>query len=222
MVPVSVVNSLRRQAVEQLLAARREVRREGLSAEEIQHILQTEGLQSGDVFCEAKASVSAMHERKRLVPLEWFMEESFDRSDAIPYVLNVSKGELDAYIDEHFHDIIQAVGTSGIALGNLGWIKAFQENGVNVYGDYGLNVFNGQAAKAFAENGVEMIALSDECSDDGKHVMMDKSLWREPKLMQRVPLMITEHPIQTDTLTDRKGVPHEVLKWFSGDKYLLF
>ena len=40
--------------------------------------------------------------------------------------------------------------------------------------------------------------------------------------MQRVPLMITEHPFATDRLIDRKGVKHDVLKWYSGDKYLIF
>ena len=159
-------------------------------------------------------------QRFRVIPLERFMREERSRRDAVPYILNVSKGNLDRYIEDNFDEIADAVKDCGIACGNLGWIKAFQSRGIKVYGDYGLNVFNEQAAKAFAEAGVEVIAGSDELSMDGMHV--DGGLLREPEIMRRVPLMITEHPLKMKYLTDRKGVRHEVLEWYSKDKYLLF
>ena len=150
------------------------------------------------------------------------MDKDFDRNNAIPYVLNISKGNLDKYIEKHFDEIVEAVADCGIVLGNMGWIRAFQERNIKVYGDYGLNVFNEQTAKAFAEQDVEIITLSDECSEDGKHVMVGKGLAREPKWMERVPLMITEHPLDTEVLVDRKNVTHDIFKWYSADKYLIF
>ena len=223
MVPISVVNQLRREAVDKLLTARREMCREPLSEDDVVEIVQKEALREASLegFCEAVNTGDGLR-GKRLVPLEWFMGGDFDRNEAVPYVLNISKGNLDAYIQRHFDEIVDAIADCGIVLGNMGWIKAFQEANIKVYGDYGLNVFNQQAAKAFAEQGVEIIALSDECSDDGRHVMVEIDLTREPRLMERVPLMITEHPLDTATLLDRKNVTHKVLKWYSEDKYLIF
>jgi hypothetical protein len=37
-----------------------------------------------------------------------------------------------------------------------------------------------------------------------------------------IPLMITEHPVQAETLTDRKGEVHRVERAASGDKTLIF
>ena len=36
-----------------------------------------------------------------------------------------------------------------------------------------------------------------------------------------IPIMITEHPVASKTLTDRKGVEYDVMRWHSGDKYLI-
>lgn len=224
MVPISVVNQLRREAVDKLLATRREMCREPLSEDAVAAIVQKEALRASNIedFRDAAQTEGSKLHGKRLVPLEWFMDKGFDRNDAIPYVLNISKGNLDHYIEAHFDAIVEAVADCGIVLGNMGWIQAFQERNVKVYGDYGLNVFNEQAAKAFAEQDVEIITLSDECSEDGKHVMVGKDLAREPKWMERVPLMVTEHPLDTEVLVDRKNVTHDIFKWYSADKYLIF
>ena len=235
MVPVSLINKMRREATDKLLDALRSTCREKLTEEEVRGIIDRElnhAVQEGrangtTAACSADRATDADYGRRRLVPLEWFMEEGFDRKSAVPYILNVSKGNLDKYIEDHFEDIVSAVSESGIAIGNLGWIKQFRDRGVAVYGDYGLNVFNAQAAEAFAENGVAVIAASDEESGDGRHVMYAgengaAAPKREPALMERVPMMITEHPLETGCLTDRKGVRHQVLKWYSKDKYLLF
>ena len=45
---------------------------------------------------------------------------------------------------------------------------------------------------------------------------------RLPEILQQVPLMITEHPLDTEFLTDRKNQRHKVVQWYAGDKYLIF
>ena len=225
--PISVVNGMRREAVEALLSSRLKTDRQKLSEDEIKDIMEAEGI---DALNQSYTISETAVGKKRLVPLEWFMDESHGESDrvgAVPYIINVSKGNLDRYIEDDFESICEAIQRSGIAVGNLGWIKQFTDRGIKVYGDYGLNIFNKQAEKAFAEAGVEAIALSDEMSRDGKHVIIGdeagrKLFSREPEIMERVPLMIMEHPLNTDYLIDRKGAKHETLKWYSGDKYLLF
>jgi len=45
-------------------------------------------------------------------------------------------------IRKNFDKIVAASARNGIAVGNLGWIAPFIEAGVNVFGDYGLNLHN--------------------------------------------------------------------------------
>jgi len=63
----------------------------------------------------------------------------------IPYLPNVTKGAYDSYIVINFDKIISICRDTGISIGNLGWISEFQKSGVQVYGDYGLNIYNREA-----------------------------------------------------------------------------
>jgi putative protease len=127
--------------------------------------------------------------------------------DEIPYILNVSKGNLDGYIREHFDDIVKASADRGILIGNPGWIERFRDAGVRVLGDYGLNIYNSQAKKAYEELGAEIYLISHEAGASDK---------------RGIPLMITEHKVDAESLTDRKGGVHEVRVSESGDKTLIY
>ena len=208
MIPVSVINGLRRQAVD-LAVSDRCISRSPASRDVISAGLN-DIKSTGEKYSGGLGSVDG----KVLVPLEVFMDDPSCRDGKIPYVLNVSKGYIDDFISSRFEEIVAAVRDCGIALGNLGWIREFRNAGVKVYGDYGFNVYNSQALELFADNGVEIIEWSDEKSA--------RSCRREPEYMADIPLMITEHPICSRYLTDRKGVKHKVIKWYSGDKYLVF
>ena len=145
----------------------------------------------------------------RPVPLERFMET--DRSElkpgSVPYIMNVSKGSLDRFIEMHFDEIADACRECGILCGNAGWIAGFRDAGVKVYGDYGLNVFNRQAALAYGELGAEIYMPSHETGVSDE---------------RGIPLMITEHPVDEKRLTDRKGGAHRIVKAPSGDKTLIY
>ena len=127
-------------------------------------------------------------------------------ADVIPYILNVSRGRLDSWIRDNFDEIAEAVKDTGILIGNLGWIRQFRDAGVKVYGDYGLNVFNEQAKRAFEDEGVELYMPSHETGVSDE---------------RGIPLMITEHPVQAESLTDRKGEIHRIERTASGDKTLI-
>lgn len=204
MVPVSLLNSMRRQLVEKLLEARRSASLEGRELSDMPGSIEED---------EEKKQKADSWTFDTLLPLELFMAGEYaDGEKVLPYVFNVSKGNLDRYIEENFDSVVEAVRDTGIALGNPGWIRRFQQAGVQVYGDYGLNVYNEQARMLFEEEGVTVIAMSDEASRDGLHVML-KELRRIPAVMEKVPLMITEHPLLSGYLTDRKGVRHDIYKW---------
>ena len=205
MIPVSLINRMRRDAADQLVAHRLEINRTALSRAQLDVICANEMLGANPldltVFQDGFKTVKP-------VPVDRFVDGDRGQGEAvqkIPYILNVSKGELDKYIEDNFDRIADAARESGILVGNLGWIKAFQDAGVKVYGDYGLNIFNEQAAKAYEELGVEIYAPSHETG------IADS---------RGLPLMITEHPVQSEFLIDRKGAKHAVIK--HGDKYLIY
>ena len=146
------------------------------------------------------------------IPLEDFMASGGEMSDksgrkVIPYILNVSKGNLDRFIEENFDEIADKVRDTGILIGNLGWIERFRGAGVKVYGDYGLNVFNEQARRALEDEGVELYMPSHET---GLHDT------------RGIPYMITEHPVESPYLRDRKGAVHRIVTAASGDKTLIY
>lgn len=237
--PVSLINGMRREASEALLAKKREAftKRRPLPDDELRRISSLERLGDETFLKEhgagkrgiyiysrsaaedfrAEGSAAQMRPDSLCIPLELYMERELRERLAgeteklgaklIPYILNISKGNTDHYIEENFSDIIEAVKDTGIMTGNLGWIERFIAADVKVYGDHGLNVYNGQSLKAFLEMGVDIRAYSHEA---------------ENFHCGSIPLMITEHPVTADRFIDRKGAGYSVMKWYSGDKYLIF
>lgn len=212
MVPVSIINKMRREATEQLIDTRtNEIRnqRKCLNKSEITDITAKELL--GENVLDIEQYKKNLQELNlNLIPIEVFMDEIKSgkpvNSNTLPYILNVSKGNLDDFIEKNFSDIVNAVEDYGILIGNLGWIKEFQDAGVKVFGDYGLNIFNHQAELAYEEIGMDIFAISHEtgiCDSRG------------------LPLMITEHPIDSKFLIDRKNKKHDVRASALGDKFII-
>ena len=218
MVPLSIVNRMRREASEELMHRRAYAVIDGraprLTRAELDVAESAELLGAAELDIDGyKAKLD--ERRVKPVPLEDFMDslrqgkaDNLSGSEnVLPYILNVSRGNLDAYIEENFDEIVSAVKDTGILIGNLGWIRQFTEAGVKVYGDYGLNVFNEQARKALEDVGVELYMPSHETGVSD---------------VRGIPLMITEHPVQAKYLEDRKGAKHPIRTAPSGDKTLIF
>lgn len=211
MIPLSVVNKMRRDAADELLKFRikyvQNSRAPKLEKDEIKRIKDEEEL--GRSRLNAEAYPSEINGRSvNPVPLKEFMQKSEEGSNKdkdVPYILNVSKGELDKYIKDNFDSIVSSVKDSGIIIGNLGWIEQFAEAGVKVYADYGLNIYNRQARLAIRELGGELYLPSHETG---------------ARDSRGIPLMITEYPINSETLTDRKGEVHRIE--LSDDKTLIY
>ena len=221
MIPVSVINQMRREAADALagrLRAAATTTRVPLSEESISEIIEQEQLGNEDALRQVERAAAECG--SKLVPVEEFYAKRMqqDKSDktVLPYILNVSKGELDDLLEQDFDAIAETVRDTGILIGNLGWIKQFLDAGVTVYGDYGLNAYNSQCVRAYEELGVKMLYPSHECYAGEHGAGMRTS---DPRFGGRVPLMITEHPFGTDHLIDRKGAVHEIIK--RGDKYII-
>ena len=208
MMPVSVINKMRREAADKLAEARvRDIidsRPPAMSREELDNAIEEEELEYSRLKLDEYPATIAGKELHPM-PLESFMEGKQGENE-IPYILNISKGALDEYIRENFDDIVRACKNTGILIGNLGWIKEFQDAGIRVYGDYGLNVYNEQARLLLEEMGVELYLPSQEtdvCDERG------------------IVLMTTEHAIDSWKLTDRMGREYTAELFESGDKTLI-
>lgn len=214
MMPLSIVNRMRRDAADELLEKRLRAAVSGrapkLSKERTAEIKEAEELGTSVLDTDAFRE-KLKNSGKRPVPLEEFMkarDAGRDMPDgSLPYILNISKGNLDMFIEERFDDIAEACRESGILIGNLGWIEKFRDAGVKVYGDYGLNVYNRQALTAYEELGAELYMPSHETGISDE---------------RGIPLMVTEHTVSASVLTDRKGVEHRIETAPSGDKTLVF
>ncbi len=213
MMPLSIVNQMRRDAADELLKSRAgsvaAERKPRLGRDELDRVKETEALGTDildfDAYPKAFAGNGIIP-----VPLETFMKryKTDEVSEGeVPYILNVSKGNLDTYIRGHFDEIAAAAADRGILIGNTGWIECFRDAGVKVLGDYGLNIYNSQSKKAYEELGAEIYMLSHETGVSDS---------------RGIPLMITEHRVDAETLTDRKGGVHKVRTSESGDKTLIY
>ncbi len=111
-----------------------------------------------------------------------------------PCYSNVTKGNEDKYIEKN-------INGKNVILNNLGWIKEFQDKGINVYVGSGVNAYNGATQEYFESLGVELIAMSEEKGAN-------------PKI-----LMTTEHPINTKYIIDRKGIKYKIKKSEFFDKF---
>lgn len=212
MVPLSMVNRMRRDAADELMHRRAHAvtssRRPKLTRAELDVAESAELLGAAELDIDGYKDKIAAHTLKP-VSIEEFMrmQEDAGGNALLPYIINVSRGSLDNYIEENFDAIADAVRETGILIGNLGWIRRFLDAGVKVYGDYGLNVFNEQARKALEDIGVELYMPSHETGVSDE---------------RGIPLMVTEHPVQAEYLTDRKGEDHRVMTAPSGDKTLIY
>ena len=206
MVPLSLINRMRREAADRLYDERTgAIRRERNPLTRAQlDVIEANEMLGADSLDTSKYEKAFSAGRIKPVPIENFMKGH--SGEEVPYILNISKGNLDKYIEENFNNIVNEVSDTGILIGNLGWIKQFLDAGVKVYGDYGLNVYNRQAEKLFEDIGIEVYAPSHETG------IAD---------LRGIPLMITEHPVRSGTLTDRKGAVHRVVRAPSGDKTLI-
>ena len=198
-VPISEINRMRRAGISLLLQEKGEIRRAPADMEKLDKAGQE--LAGAELKIPAPAEVTA--QLGRLVPVEEFMAGE----SGMPVLPEISKGRTDAWLEGHFDEIAAAVKESGIIVNNPGWIRRFQDAGVKVYGGHGLNVYNDQARQAFEEIGVEIIEASYEA---------------DLPLDGKIPLMVTEHPVKSKTLTDRKGQVHRVETSPSGDKTIIW
>lgn len=219
-IPVSLINNLRREALnmlEEALSAGRDELYGGFFSDFFAEEEKREGILEFYFYdWESFVSYQMPEELRKLninkaalVPLVEY-EEHFDEIEAgrtiIPYVTSIGKGRENAYIEEHFESIVSHVKDTGVYVGNLSWIAPFRCAGVPVYGDSGLNVYNKYSESAYGMLGVKFCAKSLEADDEQ---------------LGAFPLMISEHEPEGDLLIDRKKEKLSLLKRTFSDQIIL-
>ena len=110
-------------------------------------------------------------------------------------------------------------GVSGVYLGNIGALAPTEDCGLDRFGDYGLNIFNGRALDYLAGKGLASATLSFELR--GKQIReMQKCLPTETLVYGRLPAMLCENlphaAAPGQSLRDRTGAAFPIMAAFGG------
>jgi len=231
-IPLSKINELRRAALEELEALHRQGRRSPVS------IHWNQPPKAPASAAEAVPSETSLYlyradgnERfapdyhRIYVPYEAVLSGAHrDDSRVVPVIPNITKGWHDENIRKNFDKIAAACAKTGVSVGNLGWIEPFVKAGVNVFGDYGLNLYNSMDFLLAKELGLKEAVISHEAELEDILTMNFHGVIPEVAIGGRIPVMTSEHCIagdlgfcgknepQTDFfLKDRKGQFYPVI-----------
>ncbi len=214
MLPVSLLNSLRRQAVEKLTE-------DNISRELKPAVKQKPHM-------KREAARSAVFYRHDSIP-----DEAYEYFDVIYTPLENYNGNTNGVLlppvifDSEREAVGQmleravSLGASHVSVGNLGHLALVEGRGLHIHGDFRLNVCNNGTAAYMESIGFEDIILSPELSLAQLRDIGGKSY---ACVYGRMPLMVTEKCVGKEiadcktcesgraVLTDRRGVEFPVIR----------
>lgn len=152
------------------------------------------------------------------------VREALDRG--IPVAAALPRVCFDRELDQlgALLETCRELGITQALVGNLGLVGPARRAGMTLRGDFGLQVFNSQAAKEYKRMGFASLTASFELKL-AQIRDLSKAVDTEIIAYGRLPLMITENCIiknqfgkcvcsNVNNLTDRKGVQFPVLRAF--------
>lgn len=110
-------------------------------------------------------------------------------SHIVPWISNASLGREAEWITGHMTEIRQHWNHTGMYAGSLSWIRLLAENGIPVYADYGLNVYNHETAEVLENLGAAYCMPSLEAAEHAQGAY---------------PLMATRYRPEGEELIGRK------------------
>ncbi len=195
LVPMSIMNEIRRTAVTRLEEKRGSLERK-VNDSKIKPILPDDKKRETkiSVYLYDTSNLEGLELADRIyVPINSFTEElcsKFSGKEVVPYLYAVSKNC--EYNKEY----------GSILLGNVEHINIFK-NAKNKYCDFSFNVFNSYTCKMLKElYGIKGVNLSFELNlEEIKQIKTD--LGKEVTVYGRLPLMISEHCAIGSEMTGR-------------------
>ena len=225
--PVSAVNALRRDALAALTDARTAPpkRRElPVPPPPVEHCAAASPRFTVSVTTAAQLSpeLLALGPARVYVPLELLSaftalpEADTQWCAVLPRVWrDRDEEELRRWLDH-----AKSLGVTAVLAGNIGHLSLVRDMGFAVYGDYGLNVFNGRSLDYLRKKGLSSACLSFELRF-AQLRDLPKCLPAEAIVYGRLPLMITENCLienagacrcdRPNFLTDRTGAAFPLL-----------
>lgn len=134
------------------------------------------------------------------------------------------------------------IGIDGLLVTNLGSISKFKDLGLNLVGDYSLNIYNSIAADFYKDQGISLGTISCESSvKNTKEMLLDSSLLLEVIVHGSPVVMYMDHDIYENTkvlnpskesgrkytdknvllLVDNKGNEHPIYRDNYGKNHML-
>ena len=114
--------------------------------------------------------------------------------------------------EPHLRELLaraRSLGVTGAAVGNLGHLPLAAGSGLALYGDFGLNVFNGRALAFLKGKGLSSACLSFELRASQLRDL-PKVLPAEAIVYGRLPLMVTENCLLCNSVGCRCDRPNEL------------
>ena len=102
-----------------------------------------------------------------------------------------------------------SLGATEAIVCHVSQIDIAKNYGLNVHGDYRLNVFNSSAARFYTENGLRDIILSPELT---LPQIRDINAPKAAIVYGRFPIMLLTKPVMSASLTDKTGATFPIIK----------
>lgn len=231
--PLSALNALRRQVLEELAAQRSAPPKR--RKEEFHPGVRYEGRREEPVFTFSLSQARQLsQELLKLSPALIYLPvaeaaahpEAVEqaRAKGVPVAVTLPRILWDNEKPQLKKDLetVRALGVTDALVGTLGLIRPVRDAGMNLRGDFGLGVYNSQTLKELKRLGFRSATASFEARLPQIRDL-SKALDLELIVYGRLPLMITENCIiegrygrcgceNNNTLTDRTGARFPVVK----------
>lgn len=235
-IPVSEINQMRRAAIDRITELRVKFlpKREGIYRAGAQRA-NDERLPGLNIYLSDLAQLSddllTLKPDIVYMPIELIASggkkiEPLLNHDSIVLVAALPRVITDDQRDKvaQYTKKLRQLGVTQILAGNIGHIRTAQNEGFEVRGDFGLNVFNSQTIKTLKNLELKSATVSFELNLPQIRDM-SKSIDMELIAYGRLPLMVTENCIVKNTkgrclcdrpmsLSDRKGAAFPVVREF--------
>ena len=240
--PLSALNALRRTVLEEL-SMERAIRKKTAVAAYHPGARYENRRSSPDMMLSLRLASQVSEELLALRPAFLFLPpEEFSRLSDLParaaeFGVTLGMTLPRIYLDHERNLLLaamqetMALGVRHVMAGNLGYLPLCRSLGLEVHGDFGLNVHNSQAVKQCKRMGLQSATLSFELQ-----LPQIRDIWKPMDcsllVYGRLPLMVTENCVVTShtsaatcgeghALVDRKGMKFPLVPAFQSRNELL-
>ncbi|MCT4594087.1 MAG: U32 family peptidase [Anaeromicrobium sp.] len=200
--PVSVLNELRRNAIDKLTDLRRVIKDRPLVREDEfnkklkDYLNRYEKVHGDEISISAKCS--NIDQLKEVLKYD-VNRIYYDHMDSLEDAMNLGKEKIiPAFFritsDKELEKIEDIIKNSSCAMaGNMGTLNRIKENKKNIFCDYSINVFNKNTAQFLKEEGVKIFTLSLELNLKQIKDIVQYYNGCEIIVYGRAPLMISKY-----------------------------